>query len=355
MDEHRIDWFVKRHLPRCHCGRHVIRYPAKVRSALRRLLRFLQNHGWSSPTAAISQPPWHSVLSQYDHYMSEVGGLAEATRRYRLRYVREFLAWRFDQQRPRWSAIAPKDLFAFVRWQTKRLSLASVNVMADSLRGFLRFLSFQGGCDSKLIQAVPSVAVWGRTTLPRTLTADQPRVLLGSFDRKSALGRRDLSMALCQLELGLRAGEVAHLALEDLDWRRRTVRIRGSKGQRERVLPMPNRLGQALSAYLWKSRPGTTTRAVFVRHRAPVGAALSVSQVRHAMCRGYRRCGFDPSWKGTHLLRHTFATRLHQRGAGLKEIADLLGHRDLNTTTVYTRLNLVQLRQVALPWPDQSP
>lgn len=355
MDEHRIGLFVTRHLPRCRCRGRTPRYAPKVQSALRRLLRFLQDNGWSSPAAARPQPCWASVLSKYDRYMSEVGGLSEATRCYRMRYARQFLTWRFNEQRARWSDIAPKDVIAFIRLQTKRFSLASVNLIADSLRGFLRYLCSQGLCRSHLVQAVPSVAVWGQTTLPRTLTVDQCRDLLRSFDRKSALGRRDLAVALCQLELGLRAGEVAHLALDDLDWRRGTVRIRGAKGQRERVLPLPDRLGQALAAHLRNGRPETTTRAVFVRHRAPVGASLSVSQVRHAMCRAYRRCGFDPTWKGTHLLRHTFATRLHQRGAALKEIADLLGHRDLNTTTIYTRINLAQLRQVALPWPDKFP
>lgn len=158
-------------------------------------------------------------------------------------------------------------------------------------------------------------------------------------------------MAVCQLELGLRACEVARLKLDDLDWAGGVLHIRHTKSRRERDLPLTTIVGRALSVYLRKGRPRSTAREVFVRHSLPIGRALKSETVRSAMREAYSRAGMERLWAGTHVLRRTFATRLHQRGVGLKSIADLLGHQSPDTTTAYTRINLQQLRQVSLPWP----
>ena len=149
--------------------------------------------------------------------------------------------------------------------------------------------------------------------------------------------------------LGLRTHEVAGLRLEDVDWRQNTLRLRHTKQRRERLLPLPPAVRQALAAYLRHGRPLTPVRALFVRHHIPYGSPLVVHHVRGAMRRAFARSGITSG--KVHLLRHTLATRLHSQRVGLKAIADLLGHQSLDTTARYARVDITQLRQAALPWP----
>ena len=159
-------------------------------------------------------------------------------------------------------------------------------------------------------------------------------------------------MILCMTELGLRISEVAHLSLPDLDWRKGTLRLIKSKVGRERLLPLPRRLGKALASYLRRGRPSVAQRQIFLCHHFPCGSPLSTGQVGYAIRKAFARAGLDVT--RTHLLRHSFATLLHQQGASVKALADVLGHQSLESTTIYTRVNLPQLRTVALPWPNST-
>jgi len=159
-------------------------------------------------------------------------------------------------------------------------------------------------------------------------------------------------MTLCMTELGLRISEVAQLSFNDLDWRRGTLRLVKSKVGRERLLPLPQRLGKALASYLRHGRPSGTQVHVFLCHHFPYGTALSTGQVGYAIRKAYARAGLPIT--RTHLLRHSFATKLHQQGASLKALADVLGHQSLESTTIYTRVNLRQLRSVTMPWPGSK-
>jgi integrase len=203
-----------------------------------------------------------------------------------------------------------------------------------------------------LIAAVPRVAHWRLASLPGVLSESELNSVLRSFDRTTATGRRDYAMARCLVDLGLRAGEVAALQLDDVNWREGTLRIAKSKSKRMTLLPLPAQTGHALAQYLRFARPKTESRAVFVRHRAPRDEAVGASLVRNAIRCAYARCGLARRWTGTHVLRHTAASRLINAGATIKDIADLLGHRDLDTTTIYAKVDLRKLAKVALAWPD---
>jgi integrase len=148
---------------------------------------------------------------------------------------------------------------------------------------------------------------------------------------------------------------VIALRLEDIDWREGTLRIAGGKVGRTRELPLTHGVGQAIAEYLRSGRPATSCRQVFVRHTVPVGIAIGPSLIRGVIRRAFARTEGCSHWAGTHVLRHTAASRLHRRGAGLKEVADLLGHRSLDTTAIYTKVDLPALAAVALPWPEGQP
>jgi site-specific recombinase XerD len=290
------------------------------------------------------------LVKAYDHHMEDVAGLAQATRQYRCRYAREFLLrWR-TRGKIQFSNLSPKALAVYVEQKSQGLKPASTRVLTIALRSLLRFLHFTGLVRQPWAQAVPCPSPWPRSSLPEILSEEQSRRFLNSFDRTTRTGRRDFAMALCLYLLGLRTHEVAALTLEDVDWRQLTVHLRRTKQQRERQLPLPPRLSRALIDYLRRGRPATNARALFVRHRAPLGEAVQVHHVRGAMRRAFARC--DIRSGRIHLLRHTFATRLHRKGVGLKAIADMLGHVCLDTTAVYARVNLEELCQAALPWPE---
>ncbi|MGB5406542.1 MAG: site-specific integrase [Thiogranum sp.] len=214
----------------------------------------------------------------------------------------------------------------------------------------------KGYCDEKLELSVPTVARWGLASLPRCLDEQQLKQVLEGFDRSSPCGQRDLAMVLCLSTLGLRPRELAELRLEDIDWRVGTLRLSTRKTRRGAVLPLPREAGEALVTYLQKGRPETTERRVFVQHgnRRP-GTAISAPAITAAVVRAIRRAGVDSPLGGAYVFRHTVAGRLVKRGAPLKEVADFLGHQSLDTTTIYAKLDLPALQDVALPWPEVSP
>jgi site-specific recombinase XerD len=224
-----------------------------------------------------------------------------------------------------------------------------------ALRSLLRFLRMKGYCDEKLERAIPAVAHWRMATLPRCLDEQQLKRALETFDPRTPCGLRDRAMVLCLATLGLRPRELAELQLEDIDWRGGTLRLRTRKTRRGAVLPLPREAGHAIVSYLRNERPTTTERRVFVQHSGRrCGTVLSAAAIKAAAVRALRRAGVDARG-GAYVFRHTVASRLVARGAPLKEVADFLGHQCLDTTTIYAKLDLPALREVALPWPEVSP
>ena len=243
-------------------------------------------------------------------------------------------------------------LLFFGQW-TQRLLQPWEQRSMRTVRSFFRFLRFQGLCGDVLEAALPTVAHWRLATLPRSLTDQQVEQVFASFDAPTPCRQRDQTIVQCLSTLGLRPGEVAGLCLDDIDWRNGTIQIRARKNRRGAVLPLPRVVGQALVAYLSGERPPTDERRVFVQHLgARRGEPLSSPAVSAVVVRVLRRAAVDTPLTGPYVFRHTVASRMVREGASLKEVADVLGHRSLNTTTIYAKLDLPRLREVALPWPE---
>jgi site-specific recombinase XerD len=194
---------------------------------------------------------------------------------------------------------------------------------------------------------------WKQSPPLDVLTRQECRDLLRVVDRNEPSGRRDLAILRLIVDLGLRCTEVAELLLEDIDWHSGTLAIRKNKQRRGRLLPLPPLVGKAILNYLRDGRPKSPSRQLFLCHRLPVGQPITPGRVRGAVRRAMQRSGISRG--GMHRLRHAFATRLHARGASLKEVADVLGHKHFDTTATYARVNLLQLAKVALPWPGVLP
>jgi integrase len=243
----------------------------------------------------------------------------------------------------------------FVATRARWCKPGTAKLVATALRSFLRFEQMCGRCDAKLAQAVPTIPRWRLGQIPKTLTEEQTRTLLGSFDRSTGIGKRDYAMAICLVRLALRAGEVAQLSLSDIDWRAGTLKIATSKSRRASLLPLPSQVGRAIVAYLRGGRPATTERRIFVCHGFPVGGSINSGVVRSAIRRAFDRARVAVPSKGTHALRHTAATGMIRAGVTIKEVADILGHRSINTTAIYAKVDLPRLRTVALPFPKVLP
>ena len=296
-------------------------------------------------------PGTEALVQAFERHLRRSRGAADETCRGYTRYVLEFLTSRFGGDRVDVERIRPSDVVEFVTAKSAHLQPRSVQQVAAALRALFRFLRVEGACDARLADAIPTVAAWRLSTLPRSLGDEQLRLLLASLDGSTARGLRDRAIVLCLSALGLRAGEVAGLHLEDLDWRAGTVYVRTRKTRRGALLPLPSELGRALVAYLRSGRPPTQERHMFVVHRGS-GSPMTSRAVRDVVRYALQRAEIAAPTMGSHVLRHTLATRMVRRGASLWEIADLLGHRSLDTTAIYAKVDLPSLRAVALPWPE---
>jgi site-specific recombinase XerD len=295
------------------------------------------------------------LVESYRSYLHDVKGLASRTCASRGRQVLAFVTtrWKRAGGNLTLSRLGGEGVVNYLTRRRPRYKAVTLQYLASTLRCFLRFLILTGQCSPGAVQVVPKIQTGPRVSSPDYLSQAQVEQLLGSFDPQTPVGARDQALVLCLLKLGLRAGEAAQLVLEDLDWRQATLRLIQTKGRQERVLPLPPMVGKALAHYLASSRPATTDRHVFVSLLG--GTPLSSCQVSAVVAAALRQAHLVVRRPGAQLLRRSFATHLVQKGATPKEIADLLGHRGLNTLGFYAHVDLPMLQAVVQPWPEVRP
>lgn len=342
--------FLSEHIPACACPYPVRRLRHELRAALARLLEVLRADG-----VGTLDPALDSVVSQelarFNAHMRDVWGLADSTRRRRGRVVGEFLLAHFGDQPITMSTISAASVRRFVLGEQGR-SVGSIGVIGGAIGCYLRFRSISGDRVSELAAAIPRAAHWRLASLPEVLTDAEINELLRSFNQSFPSRRRAYAMVRCLIDLGLRSSEVVKLRLEDINWADGTITLVGTKGRRADVLPLPAATGSAIAAYLREERPQTLNRAIFVRHVAPYDEPIEKGAVKRAVVAGYRRCGWTRT--GVHILRHSVASRLLRTGAPMKDIADVLRHRCLDTSAIYAKVDLNRLAAVALPWPGSA-
>jgi integrase/recombinase XerD len=292
------------------------------------------------------------LLKIYQRHLAEVVGLAPSTCQNHLRDIGQFLEAKSIEGAAALSKLGLVDVTSYLRVRSADYEPASLRQVAGSLRQFLRFAQQRGWTEQTLSLAVPKIACRGQSDLPGYLSPSQLELLLASWDRTTAEGRRDWAIGLCLARLGLRAGELAALVLEDVDWRQGILRVNQSKSATAAELPLLSEVGQALADYLRTGRPVCQHRQIFLRH--PCARPLDRQGISRIIRRALRRCGLEMQRPGAHLLRHTLASHLVQNGASLKEVADVLRHRHLNSAAVYAHVDVAQLRWLAQPWAQEA-
>jgi len=319
---------------------------------VRSLTRYLEERGELAPT---SPTPTQLRVTAYRHHLERVRGLAPSTITLQVATVREFLLFLdYDAQPHRLRALRSTDVEAFVAKVSRRVGRGRLSSVTSTLRAFLRFLAATGEGPQGLDMHVDSPRVFRGERLPRALPWETVRAFLAAIDRASFKGRRDYAIFLLIATYGLRAGEVCSLTLDDIAWRERQIRVSRSKTGAPLVLPLTDEAASAVLEYVRRGRPEVTSRRLFLRVEAPVGP-LGSGAIWNAFTR-WARCAqvVLPSRGGPHCLRHSFAMRLLRQGTPLKTIGDLLGHRSVESTSVYVRLDAEDLREVGLPLPSQA-
>lgn len=300
----------------------------------------------SVPEPAVAVTAAERCLEVFRAYLLEERGLAEGTVWVDVHVAGMFLATRPVEDLGL-ERLTPAEIVEFVRVQCEGRGSAYVTA---GLRAFLRFCHLTELTPRPLADAVPKVASWRLAGLPKAVDPRIVKALLGGCDRRTTFGRRDFAVLMLLARLGLRAGEVTALRLEDIDWRAGEILIRG-KGARLERLPLPADVGEAIAAWLKRGRPCCAARQVITRVRAPHGPLTSggIAAIVDAAC---RRAGVDHIH--AHQLRHTAATEMLRAGAGLVEIGQVLRHRSLITTAIYAKVDRGGLRELASPWPGTS-
>ena len=332
----------------CHFLR---RYPKDAAPAtLRRLLALLRRIG-ATPAATASRPsPSEQLTCAYERFLLKERDLSQRTVLWHRGFVTRFLSEKFGSRPPNLSNLRALDVTAFVQRHAHRHSPAQARNLLGALRSFLRYLHYRGLVDRDLSLVVPKVACWSFSIGPKHLAPPQVRQVLHHCDRSTAVGRRDYAILLLLARLGLRAGEVVRLNLEDIDWENARITVRG-KGGTWAQLPVPADVARAIARYLRHDRPRCASRRVFLRNKAPIDGFKSGRAISSIVKGALAKAGVVSARKGAHLLRHSLAMDMLRRGASFDEIGEVLRHKCSKSTAIYAKIDLQSLRTLALPWP----
>ena len=332
-----------RHLIHCRCHPGRRRDRKRVPFRLQQFLRYLRKTGVTQTSNP--ETPRSLLTTEYGVWMSVHQGLSTSSISHALRVVSPLLCTVADDPEKLNASVIRKFVLEYIQQHAP----ASARVVTSIVRCFLRWLIANGRCTTDLTGAVPKVPTWQLAKLPNYLTDSDVERIIEACVRPSGMEQRDHAMLLLLARLGLRASDVVALQIDDIDWKQGRIRVAG-KQRRETRLPLPQDVGDAILSYIEIERPTTATDYVFLTARAPI-RPISTNGLRDVVRRLIERTGVQSPSYGTHILRHSLATRLLREGATLDTIGAVLRHRDINTTAIYAKVDIGLLRQVAQPWP----
>lgn len=300
--------------------------------------------------SVIPDGPGREVLERYRRYLESERGLTEQTAEFYTKIAVTFTAGLVRGGAIRWQEVRARDVTRFVAGICPQRRSRHAPEAVPALRSFLRFCHLDGIIPSALDGAVPPAAGTRISPLPKGIAEDDLALLLASCDREFPRGLRDYAVLVLLARLGLRAGEVAGMTLDDIDWRHGELAVCG-KGRREEMLPLPADVGEAIAACLRSGRPESDSRHVFLRCYAPL-RGLKGQAVTGIVYEACDRAGIARA--GAHQLRHAAAARMLAGGAALSEVGEALRQRSAATTAIYARVDYARLAPLARPWPGSE-
>jgi integrase/recombinase XerD len=344
-----VQRYLTKHLPKCHCQGSAPCDPRWNRGALRHLLAI------AGLPSFVSKGFTDDLMEKYREYLRQERGLKVSSVRESIRQARRTAACL--------KAGCPSDL---KQWTVKRVQQhtlrevrgyvgSTANVITTRIRSCLTFLYREKYLRLDLAKAVPKVPFWRRPTLPPTLDPETVKQLVeAAAADHTPQGLRNYAIILCLSELGVRAGDLMSLELDDIDWKAGTFGLRQVKQRREMQLPLSRKLVLALQAYVKRGRPACASKCVFVHDRAPIGKPLTAAGVSNILKKLSAAADLPTLVQSSHAFRRAFATKMLNAGATPKQIADVMGHQSINTTLRYARADMKALDQVILPWPKMQ-
>lgn len=341
-------------------GQRFLRYRRPRRCGdpitLRQLLTWMHGKGFISAQALqpCDKSEVDALVEDFSGYLLIECGLASTSGAVYTSSARRFLTRTCPRGRSDLKTLSAQKIRDFVMHEARKFRTSkAASLLTSVVRSLLRFVHYRGYVDRSLVGAVPAVAHWSMAPIPRALPPRAVRrVLAQSRQSRTHCGLRDHAILLALARLGLRAREVMLLELDDIDWTNACIHICG-KGRQERAMPLPHDVGEAIVAYLRDGRPRSSCRRVFLRARAPWRGVAKSSSISALVGRALKRAQVKSATHGAHQFRHSLATNMLRKGASLTEIAQVMRHRDPNTTRLYAKVDLSALREVALPWPGR--
>ncbi|MFT7487620.1 MAG: integrase/recombinase XerD [Candidatus Promineifilaceae bacterium] len=351
LNRNEVEGFLAVYPERCRCRGVWEDHLKRMRHSLSRFVEFLCHRDLFDPLT--ETPIYQPLLDEYLLWMRDHQHAAEGTVKVRESSVARFLISLGEDATT--DGLAGLDAHRvesfFIEYSNDRAH-ASRRSMQSALRTLLRFCFYQGYIQQRLDRAVPTLRTYKLARVPRGVTEAQAQAVLASVDRTSDVGRRDYAILTLLHTYGVRGGQVRALRLDDIHWSQDRILFRATKGGKDSLLPLAGDVGESLLAYLRNGRPHSTFREVFLTCRAPYHPFRESSSLSEIIGRHIRGLGLEVPSKGSHAFRHGFATRMVADGHPLKAIADILGHRYLSTTFIYTKVDFNALSQVALEWPE---
>jgi integrase/recombinase XerD len=322
-------------------------------SALRHARRVAPERFITSEPSVVDDPD-APLLSSFSDYLSRVRGLEPKSRDGVLLGARRFLHWlHYRHPGQELESLTVQHVLAAVEYRASLSATSGTRTAAISyIRTFLRFLHWAGHHQQDLAPVVPSTPHWRLAHLPPRLSWDDVRRAIDAIGVATPIDLRDRAILLLLATTGIRNGELRALQLQDIDWRAGEVFVRRTKGKRDRVAPLLEETGAALADYILRARPKVDSAYLFLSFTPPVGPLKYAAPVSRIVRKRLRRGGIELGRvAGAHLLRHSLASQLVERRRPINEVADLLGHRSINTTALYVKVAISQLAEVALPFP----
>ncbi len=346
-----VEGFFRAYPLRCRNRGALEKHLRYVHGAIDRFIDYLREKGVFEP--AVSSPLYQPLLDAYRTWMQQQRHVTAGT-----------LAQPQRVPAPARGAQATAEGLAQLSGdQLERLFLAQAQGMGQAarrslqsaVRTFLRFCLACGTIHQPLDQAVPALRTYRLSSVPRALSEAQAQKILEALERSCPVGLRDYAILLLLYTFGVRSGQVRALRLDDIDWSGNRIQFQAMKNGKDIWLPLTEAVGEALLGYLQQGRPACACPQVFLTARAPYRPLRRSSNVAQIVRLYVHKAGIDAPRHGAHAFRHGFATRMLSQGHSLKAIADVLGHRRLSTTFLYTKVDFDRLEEVALAWPQEAP
>ncbi len=347
-----VEAFFKAYPLQCRSQGALEKHVRRVRYSVNRFLHYLRESGLIEPL--LRQQIYQPVLDAYLKWLRHYQHACDGTLNVRRHSIAQFLQWLGTEATPQGLArLTVERIEDFFVSYAQRMGRSARHSMQSALRSFLRFCLHQGYIEQSLDRAVPTLRTYKLATVPRGLSDSLAQQVLCGIDRSNPVGRRDYAILQLLYTYGVRGGQVRALRFEDIHWADNQILFKACKHGKDSRLPLTAEVGESLLDYLQNSRPAYAYPHVFLTCRAPYHPLPNSSSLSAIVQRRIRAAGIEIPSKGAHAFRHGFATRMLHKGHSLKAVADVLGHRHLQSTFIYTKVDFKALKQVALQWPQE--